>query len=64
MAPSPIFSPDKVDSGVMGTNIQPKMDCVYMGIINVDPYNPKPKSHRVPILKFPSFRTLKTMGYL
>jgi hypothetical protein len=41
--------------------VQPKMDCVYMGIINVELYNPKPriKAIKVPILKFPSFRTLK-----
>jgi hypothetical protein len=34
--------------------VHPKMDCVYIGIINVEPYKPKPsmKAIRVPILKF------------
>ena len=45
--------------------VHPSVDCVYKGIINVEPYNPKPmiKDKIVPTRKLPFFKTLNsTMG--
>src|SRR5437762_5519991 len=46
--------------------VQPSMDCVYNGIMNVELYKPKPrmKDMIVPNLKFPLLNTFKlTTGF-
>ena len=47
--------------------VHPNMDCVYTGMIKVEPYNPNPKinENMVPILKLVLFKTLRsTIGFL
>ena len=47
--------------------VHPRIDCVYKGMMNVEPYKPKPrmKDMIVPIRKFPLLNTLKlTTGFL
>ena len=41
--------------------VQPRIDCVYNGIIKVDPYKPKPRMNDkiVPTRRLPFFSTLR-----
>src|SRR5665647_3610349 len=59
--------PEGMNNKPASRAVQPNMDWVYNGIINVEPYSPKPnkKERIVPTLKFPFLSTRNsTIGFL